>query len=1391
MIKFYLNSKSDYYNFYYILIILNILIFRTKAKDNIILNDVIIVGEQNYRYINFVTTSKGVMILETSPDPGDKGRIFYGINSDGSSYFTDSSGKKSYFYKKNSESNTRTESEIGYFKLNSVNSNYSDKEYLISISQSYIEILDIENFEEDFKIYNTYEFILSGFTPNNWIWSFNNLIENKLNYFYLGYIIYKPTDGNYQLFLDKFSFEIDEGTQIISIKEISYIGVYTYDKKTFSCYFTENTYYICFLYYYDDTEDYYLLIAFDKNIKNIVDKKLENIKDLNSIYFFKAVHLRNEIGCLIYYLSDTQPPMIKIMEFDISNNEFISCIDFNITLNGNYSYNTEILLNDLIKVSDEKICFTSSSSDKTKLIIVIISFYNNNKLTIRYYILDIYNLLNYKFLFDIKLHLYNKYIAFGSSVCQNNECNSNSNEHFSILMFFSYPNCTESELNIIDYLNNNIENYILFNISEKGIIDNNLFGYIIYGANISSICDNGLKFKINGKEEYLIENSIILKDELIKLELPIEEYNITTFKIEYQIIITEQNYEIFNNYTNIINHFYEENSESEYWKNQLYYGKVNDYNFILNNKILTKGCDDICDICYSDNTYKCITCKNITTFENDSSSGKKQKKCLLSIVEEEETDEITNEDIRIDEVSDIKSEEINEKEITNETINEDIKKDEITHIMNEETEKQNGESIQNIKKSELKNEDNCEDGQKLKEENNKEKTCSNDDIINNNCNDFIIKDQQIQEIYDRIKNEYIKKNKTDEKIIITKNIIFEITNSNEQKQSLNQNISSIDLGECEYILKEKYNILEKESLIILKSDLKSDDLKATYVQYEIYNPNNLEKLDLSICNDYSININIPILLDPKTESLYLTLNESGYNLFNPNDSFYNDICTPFKSEYNTDILIEDRRKDFYESRQNLTLCQIGCIFQNYNSTTKKSNCKCHVENKNITTHIKDIQFYTKRIALHFLNTLKNSNFMVLKCYKLLLDISKLIKNIGFIIMTALLLFSIIFIFIHYIKYQKYIQSFINSILKNMVFVNNDKNKKNKKEGVEKIINNKNININKTTKNKNKKNNKFQKDKLKKKNTFIKDKKKNKAPPIKSKKINIERNNIFNIKFNINNSDSNFKDKLLKKNKLNSTSIIKIKKKKIKQLKENSTKTNKIEHKIYYNDQELNTLEYNLAIKIDKRTYFQYYWSLLKKKHPILFTFCPNNDYNLTSIKLSLFILSFSLYFTINAFFFTDDTMHKIYINKGSLNLLFQIPQILYSTVITSVINIIMKKLSLSELIILSLKKEKNVLYATNKSKKIIKQILIKFIIFFILSIILNLFFWYYISCFCAVYVNTQFLLIKDTLFSFFLSMIYPFGLNLLPGIFRFPALRAKNKDKVCLYKISCLLALLI
>ena len=247
----------------------------------------------------------------------------------------------------------------------------------------------------------------------------------------------------------------------------------------------------------------------------------------------------------------------------------------------------------------------------------------------------------------------------------------------------------------------------------------------------------------------------------------------------------------------------------------------------------------------------------------------------------------------------------------------------------------------------------------------------------------------------------------------------------------------------------------------------------------------------------------------------------------------------------------------------------------------------------------------------------------------------------------------------------------------------------------------------------------------------------------------------------------------------------IKKKLVKNLEKN--KTEKIN---YLNDYELNNLDYESAIKKDKRTFFQYYWSLLKKKQLILFTFIPINDYNLYSVKYILFLISFSLSFTINGFFFSDDTMHKIYIDNGKFDFLYQIVQIIYSTLICGVINTLLKCLSLSEKNILEIKNQKNLKKATEKSKHVKNFLRIKFIVFFIMCIILLIFCWLFISCFCLVYINTQIILITDTLISFGLSMLYPFGLNLLPGILRIPALRTNKKDKKMLYRISLLVALI-
>ena len=176
------------------------------------------------------------------------------------------------------------------------------------------------------------------------------------------------------------------------------------------------------------------------------------------------------------------------------------------------------------------------------------------------------------------------------------------------------------------------------------------------------------------------------------------------------------------------------------------------------------------------------------------------------------------------------------------------------------------------------------------------------------------------------------------------------------------------------------------------------------------------------------------------------------------------------------------------------------------------------------------------------------------------------------------------------------------------------------------------------------------------------------------------------------------------------------------------------------------------------------------------------------IKLSLFIFKLSLYFTINTFFFNDSILHIIYENDRKKQLIYSLLNILYSTVISSFITLIIKFLALSDKEILELKNYKNRKNALNKSQILIKKLIIRFYIYFIMSFILLIFFWYFISAFCVVYNNSQISLILNAFSSFIISLIYPFGLYLLPGMFRITALRSKNKS--CLYSFGNIISII-
>ena len=185
----------------------------------------------------------------------------------------------------------------------------------------------------------------------------------------------------------------------------------------------------------------------------------------------------------------------------------------------------------------------------------------------------------------------------------------------------------------------------------------------------------------------------------------------------------------------------------------------------------------------------------------------------------------------------------------------------------------------------------------------------------------------------------------------------------------------------------------------------------------------------------------------------------------------------------------------------------------------------------------------------------------------------------------------------------------------------------------------------------------------------------------------------------------------------------------------------------------------------------------------LFSFCPNKDYNSRIIKIFLFFFFFGVNFTINTLFFTDSTIHKIYKDKGIFNISYQIPQIFYSSIITMIISTIIKFLSLSQDNIIKLKNIYNSDYKEDYSKKIFNILNIKFLLYFLFSLIFLLIFWYYNTSFCGIYQNTQIQLIKDVIISFGLSLIFPFIKGLVPGIMRIPSLRSNN-DEELLYKFS-------
>ena len=241
-----------------------------------------------------------------------------------------------------------------------------------------------------------------------------------------------------------------------------------------------------------------------------------------------------------------------------------------------------------------------------------------------------------------------------------------------------------------------------------------------------------------------------------------------------------------------------------------------------------------------------------------------------------------------------------------------------------------------------------------------------------------------------------------------------------------------------------------------------------------------------------------------------------------------------------------------------------------------------------------------------------------------------------------------------------------------------------------------------------------------------------------------------------------------------------------------------EKKVKFNDKkikmknmdnfELNNLDFYDACELYKRTCCKTYLSILMREHFALITFVAWNDYNLFYIKIERFFILFCVDMTMSGLFFVHESMHKKYTQGENLTFVQKLPQILFTLIGAHIIEVLLCYLSLTDTHVyqikaLPIKDKKN----GKKIMDILSLIQRKLTSFVIVTFILFLFFWYFISAFCAVYQNTQKIYLRDSMISFAISLIDPFiiyGFTSLLRCISLTKICRKNCCGKCLFKTS-------
>ena len=388
--------------------------------------------------------------------------------------------------------------------------------------------------------------------------------------------------------------------------------------------------------------------------------------------------------------------------------------------------------------------------------------------------------------------------------------------------------------------------------------------------------------------------------------------------------------------------------------------------------------------------------------------------------------------------------------------------------------------------------------------------------------------------------------------------------------------------------------------------------------FALFNPITGEKLNaIEICKNDSIIVNeslINLLDENSTNFEYLLdLIEQGINIFDPFDDFYTDLCYYFISPIKKDIPVKDRIEAFYP---NITLCDSGCKNLGINFTSKSVMCDCNFNDiSNNALLNNDILGDTTSEIVDIINS---SNIEVIKC--LIKAFQYFRRGFGGYIIIALTALSIIFTLLFIIVQFSNIKLYIFELTKNYLSL------------ISKLK--KSINTNTETK-----------------NVLL---------------LFYARNTFrLNEKLKIESE----KKGIVKSGNLNDFQEFEKFKKGETIANSENYEQNENFFEIYLS-KPIEEMDYNDAIKYDKRSFTETFLDLILEKVMTLNTFLVSDPLKPFMVKLVIYLLYIDLFLIINGLFFSEDYISKVYHLEKEDKFFSFVPRSIYRFLYTMTVSVI-------------------------------------------------------------------------------------------------------------------------